>query len=325
MIEIDISPFLFTTDFVGSLTLSWHGFFSFVAVATAVYLVARWAPLKQVDPDVILSIAVWGIIGAVIGARAVHVFDTWSIYSDNPIRILYIWQGGVGIWGGVLGGFLSASGYAMIAEHWERRKYLASMRAKGLDDSEAGPESIEMPKAKYPVGIIADLTAPALLFAQVIGRLGDIVNGEHCAKATELFFGFRWIDPGTAARSCVDGITTSVQPVVAYEMIWNMVSLAILWQLRGRLKPNGMLFAVYLALYSVGRFSIDFLRLDLELGLGMQGSQFIALAMLAITVPLLLIKARPVARVEEAPTKFERGTRADIRRRRRSSRKAKGG
>jgi prolipoprotein diacylglyceryltransferase len=104
--------------------------------------------------------------------------------------------------------------------------------------------------------------------------------------------------------------------VVAYEMIWNMMALAILWQLRGRLKPDGMLFAGYLALYSVGRLSIDFLRLDPNMALSMQGSQFIALAMLAISVPLLLIKARPVARVEEAPMKFERGTRADIRRRR---------
>ncbi len=313
MIEIDVSPFLYT---VGSLTLSWHGFFSFVAVATAVYLVARWAPLKQVDPDIILSIAVWGIIGAVIGARVVHVFDTWEIYSPNPIRALYIWQGGVGIWGGVLGGFLSASGYAMLAEYWERRKFRAALRAKGVADS----DEAEMPEAKYPVGVIADLTAPALIFAQVIGRLGDIVNGEHCAKATDLFFGFRWIDPTTAARSCVDGFSTSVQPVVAYEMIWNMMALAILWQLRGRLKPNGMLFAVYLALYSVGRLSIDFLRLDPHMALSMQGSQFIALAMLAISVPLLLIKARPAARAEEAPMKFERGSRADIRRRRRSGR-----
>ena len=63
MIEIDISPFLFSTDFVSQLALSWHGLYSFVAVATAVVLVARWAPLKQIDPDVILSIAVWAIIG----------------------------------------------------------------------------------------------------------------------------------------------------------------------------------------------------------------------------------------------------------------------
>jgi phosphatidylglycerol:prolipoprotein diacylglycerol transferase len=204
----------------------------------------------------------------------------------------------------------------MLAEYWERRKFRAALRAKGVADS----DEAEMPEAKYPVGVIADLTAPALIFAQVIGRLGDIVNGEHCAKATDLFFGFRWIDPTTAARSCVDGFSTSVQPVVAYEMIWNMMALAILWQLRGRLKPNGMLFAVYLALYSVGRLSIDFLRLDPHMALSMQGSQFIALAMLAISVPLLLIKARPAARAEEAPMKFERGSRADIRRRRRSGR-----
>ena len=68
MIEIDISPFLLSTNFISNITLSWHGLFSFIAVASAVILVARWAPLRQIDPDVILSIAIWGIIGGVIGA-----------------------------------------------------------------------------------------------------------------------------------------------------------------------------------------------------------------------------------------------------------------
>ena len=94
MIEINISPFLFSTDFVSTLTLSWHGLFSFIAVASAVVLVARWAPLKQVDPDVVLSIAVWAIIGGVIGARVVHVVDNWSdVYASAPCRC---WRSGRG-------------------------------------------------------------------------------------------------------------------------------------------------------------------------------------------------------------------------------------
>ena len=235
MIEINISPFLFSTDFVSTLTLSWHGLFSFVAVAAAVILVARWAPLKQVDPDAVLSIAIWAIIGGVIGARLVHVVDNWSdIYVQRPLQIFEIWSGGIGVWGGILGGFISGTAYALIA--------------------------------KYPVGLIADLTAPAMLYVQTIGRLGDIVNGEHCSRATDLFFGFRWTHTQTAALSCADGFSNHVHPAIVYEMVWNILALAVIWQLRGRLKPDGMLWALYLVFYSLGRFGVSFFREDRIMG-----------------------------------------------------------
>ena len=283
MIEINISPFLFSTDFVSTLTLSWHGLFSFVAVATAVILVARWAPLKQIDPDVVLSIAVWAIIGGVIGARVVHVVDNWGdVYAQRPMQMLEVWSGGIGVWGGILGGFIAGTAYAIIAKH--------------------------------PVGIIADLTAPAMLYVQTIGRIGDIINGEHCARATDLLFGFQWTHSETAARSCADGFTTAVHPAIAYEMIWNILALAVIWQLRGRLKPDGMLWTLYLALYAIGRFGVSFLREDRIWAAGMQEAHFISLLILAITVPILLAKARLGERVEEAPLVVERGTRAERRR-----------
>ena len=283
MIEIDISPFLFSTDFVSTLSLSWHGLFSFVAVATAVVLVARWAPLKQIDPDVVLSIAVWAIIGGVIGARVVHVVDHWgTVYSQNPMQVLEIWTGGIGVWGGVLGGFIAGTAYAIIAKH--------------------------------PVGLIADLAAPAILYVQTIGRIGDIINGEHCSRATDLLFGFQWVHSGTAARNCADGFANAVHPAIAYEMIWNILALAVLWQLRGRLKPDGMIWTLYLALYAIGRFGVTFFREDRIWTAGLQEAQIIALLILAITVPILLAKARFGERVEEAPLVVERGTRAERRR-----------
>jgi phosphatidylglycerol:prolipoprotein diacylglycerol transferase len=283
MIEIDISPFLFSTDFVSTLALSWHGLFSFVAVATAVVLVARWAPLKQVDPDAVLSIAVWAIIGGVIGARVVHVVDHWgAVYSQNPMQVLEIWTGGIGVWGGVVGGFIAGAAYALIAKH--------------------------------PVGVIADLTAPALVYVQTIGRIGDIINGEHCSRATDLLFGFQWVHSGTAARNCADGFANAVHPAIAYEMIWNILALAVLWQLRGRLKPDGMIWTLYLALYAIGRFGVTFFREDRIWTAGLQEAQIIALLILAITVPILLAKARFGDRVEEAPLVVERGTRAERRR-----------
>ena len=288
MIEINISPSLLSFDFVQTWLVSWHGFFSFIGVATAVILVVRWAPLRGIDPDDIYSIAIWAIIGGVIGARLVHVVDNWSdIYVQRPSQILAIWSGGIGVWGGILGGFMGGSIYALIAKH--------------------------------PVGLVADLTAPVMLYGQTIGRLGDIVNGEHCANATDMFFGFRWVHPETVARICANGFTDDVQPVIIYEMAWNILALAVVWRLRGRLKPDGMLFALYLALYSVGRFGVSFMREDRVWALGMQEAHYIALLVLVITVPLLAYKARFAPREEalETVAVTDRRSRAERRRRRR--------
>ena len=290
MIEIDIGPYLIST---GAFLLSWHGFFSFVAVATAVYLVGRWAPMKGIDPDDIYSIAIWAIIGGIIGARLVHVIDNWGFYQYNLLQILFIWSGGIGIWGGILGGFLGGAAYALVAKH--------------------------------PVGVIADLTAPALLLVQTIGRLGDIVNGEHCARAaTEFILAFNWVSPDSDARVCANGVGVPVQPVIAYEMLWNLAALFVIWKLRDRLKPDGMLFALYLSFYAVGRFLVTFLRQDKVWVLGLQEAHFIAILVLVITIPLLIIKARPttpeqlaVEGAEIAERRTRRLSRAERRRRER--------
>ena len=281
MVDIEIGPNLVSA---GAFVLSWHGFFSFVAVATAVFLVARWAPMRGIDPDTIYAIATWAILGGIIGARLVHVIDKWDFYQNSPGQIIAIWSGGIGVWGGILGGFVGGSLYAV----W----------------------------AKHPVGAIADLTAPALLFVQTIGRLGDIVNGEHCAKALDFDLGFIWTHPETAARGCLSGVAESVHPVIAYEMVWNIFALFIVWILLSRLIPNGMVFAAYLALYAIGRFAISFVREDDIWALGMQEAHYIALMVLAITVPLMIAKARflrgrpvwdePIPSVQGAETRAER-------------------
>jgi phosphatidylglycerol:prolipoprotein diacylglycerol transferase len=320
MIEIDLSSFLFSVDFVGSVTVSWHGLFSFIAVATAVFLVARWAPLRGMDGDVLLSVAVWAIIGGVVGARLAHVIDQWSeIYYQRPIQMIYIWTGGVAIWGGVLGGLIGGVGYASVQNFWTRRKSdrLAEEGSSGGD----GQADEGVSSRIIPIGIVADLTAPALLFVLAIGRLGDIVNGEHCAKATEWFYGFKWVHAQTAAVNCTNGWNNTVHPVIAMEMIWLIAGLALVWRLRGRLRPNGMVFVLFLGFYSIGRFFISFLREDRVWALGMQETQYISLVALVIVVPLLLVKARFIERVEEVPLVVERGTRAVRRRRRSKSRR----
>ena len=265
MIEIEAAPYLLK---FGTFVLSWHGVFSFIGVAGAVFLVGRWARFYGIDSDDIYSIAVWAIISGVIGARLVHVVDNLDYYIENPGLIWAVWSGGIGVWGGILGGFVGGITYALVV--------------------------------KQPAWVIADITAPALLLAQTIGRLGDIVNGEHCANATDLFYGFIWSHQSSPAVYCANGIGASVQPVIAMEIIWNICSLFILWKMKERITPSGMLFALYLSLYSVGRFMISFLREDRVWfeALGLQEAHFIALLVIVITIPILAFKARLGTRAE---------------------------
>jgi len=263
MIHIGMNPNLID---VGRFVLTWHGFFAFVAVVVAVALVARWAQRAGIVGDVVYSTAIWAIIGGILGARAVHIIDRWDFYSDNPGEILAIWRGGIALYGAILGGFAGGAIYARLS--------------------------------KYPIGRLADLTAPALLIAQTIGRIGDIINGEHISKATDLSWGFVYTHPDSLSNQ-VHGLLAS-HPAVVYEMIWNMMVLGVVWWLWGRIKPDGMLFALYLGLYSFGRFFITFLREDKIWVVGLQEAHLIAIVVIVVAVPLLAYRGRLVRRGEES-------------------------
>jgi phosphatidylglycerol:prolipoprotein diacylglycerol transferase len=302
-ISIGINPNLFSA---GGFILSWHGVFTFIAVVTAVVLVVRWARREGMDVDCVYSASMWAIIGGVIGARVLHVIDFWDeIYQHDIGRIFSVWSGGIAIFGAISGGFVGGSLYLLIRNSdW----FLALWRPFSVVFGQ--PHKANLPRISH----LADVTAPALLVAMAIGRIGDIINGEHCSRATDLLFGFQWVHSGTAARNCADGFANAVHPAIAYEMIWNILALAVIWQLRGRLKPDGMIWTLYLALYAIGRFGVTFFREDRIWTAGLQEAQIIALLILAITVPILLAKARFGERVEEAPLVVERGTRAERRR-----------
>ena len=93
-IEIPFNPNLIDA---GGFVLAWHGLLSFVGVATAVWLVARWARQERLDPDMVYNTAIWAILGGIVGARVVHVADNWgSVYGFNdPIELVAVWSGGI--------------------------------------------------------------------------------------------------------------------------------------------------------------------------------------------------------------------------------------
>ncbi|HJN86505.1 MAG: prolipoprotein diacylglyceryl transferase [Dehalococcoidia bacterium] len=281
-ITIGMGPNIF--DF-GSLVLSWHGFMTFVAVAVSVFLVVRAGSRQGMVADSIYSVAVWAIIGGVVGARLLHVIDFWGeIYQDDPLSVFYAWQGGVTIYGAILGGFAGGALYIIIRNSaWYLSMWGRYFRFLG------SPNRAPLPG----VGHLADLSAPALLLAQAIGRVGDVINGEHCATQTDLPWGIVYThDASPGLLACG---TAPTHPAVAYELLFDLALLAVLWPLRNRLRPRGMFFTLYLACYSIGRFFISFLRVEFNEYFGaLNEAQVVALAVMLITIPLLVYRAKLV-------------------------------
>jgi phosphatidylglycerol:prolipoprotein diacylglycerol transferase len=279
-ISIGINPNLL--DFAG-FTLSWHGVLTFVAVATAVWLVARWGAKDGMIVDSIYSVAVWCIIGGVVGARILHVIDFWSeVYKDDFMSVFAVWSGGIAIYGAIIGGFIGGALYIMIRNsEW----FLSLWRT-------VFPFMGEAHRANLPgIGRLADITAPALLIAQAIGRVGDIINGEHFAKITELPWGVVYTHANSPGL-----FRPPTHPAVGYELLFDLVLLAAIWPLRDRLRPHGMFFALYLATYSIGRFFLSFLREEFNeyFGGNLNEAQVVAIIVVLFTVPLLVWKAQLV-------------------------------
>ena len=260
-IEIPFNPNLVAGSFI---SISWHGLMSFVGVAVAIWMVNNAAKKVNLDPDMVYNTAIFGIIGGIIGARLVHVIDYWGVYYSDPTKIFAIWTGGIGLWGGILGGWLGGAVYA---------KYSGAS-----------------------VGKLMDIAAPAMFVAQTIGRVGDVINGEHWSRALDTFWGWYFTHPDSPARVGAERFfgdpERPVHPAIVYEMIWNMIGLYVITKLRGKLTPDGSIWWVYLTWYSIGRFFIQFLRLDDVKFLGLQEAHIIAIIVLSVSLPYILKKVR---------------------------------
>ncbi len=251
MIRIGLDPLLFS---LGPFSISWHSLFMAIAIVVGVWLPAHLAVKAGLSKDRLYSLALWAVPGGIVGARLVHVIDYWSYYSANPGAILAFWEGGLALWGGILGGTLTA---------------VIFTRIRG-----------------FPIGGYADLAALGLLLAQAIGRIGDVINGEHISKGTSLPWGVVYTHPGSSAYGL-----PPTHPAVAYELLMDLLIFSILWKLRGRVQPGGTLFLLYLIIYSTGRFFLSFLRLDSNtVLLELNQAQWLSLIVLAAALPLLLLQ-----------------------------------
>ena len=260
MIVIDIDPTLLVFD---PLVISWHGFFSAVGIIVGIWFAVRLARGTSITEDHILGMSMWGVPAGIIGARLFHVVDKLDYYSQDPAAIFAIQEGGLAIYGGIIGGVMAGALYAR--------------------------------RAGIRLGLLTDVVAPALILGQAIGRIGDVINGEHRGLPADLPWAVTYTNPNTLGKRGVP-----VHPAIGYELLWDLLIFGILLLLRRRSPTSGVLFWTYAILYATGRFAVGFFRQDTPIAFGMGQAQVVALLIMMVVAVIMMIRALPVARpIEE--------------------------
>jgi len=218
---------------LGPLSLRAYGLCIALGALAAVKIASSRQDKRGGPPGLVESIAWWAVPAGLVGARLYHVITDWRSggFADDPLRIVRIWEGGLGIWGGVALG--TAVGCIVAARRGAR-----------------------------PLRLL-DVAAPALPVAQAVGRFGNWFNQELFGRPTTLPWGLR-IDVAKRPLTPRDysGFET-FHPTFLYESLWclTIAGLLLLIERRRRLKP-GQLFALYVALYTAGRWVIETVRID---------------------------------------------------------------
>jgi prolipoprotein diacylglyceryl transferase len=225
------SPSSGTLD-LGPLTIHMYGLMLLAAIAAAIVVTGiRWTR-QGGDWDLIFRVAVWGVAFGIVGARAYHVATSWSeVDHDHWWGVFAVWQGGLGVWGGILLGGLAGAIVVRLAG-----------------------ESVTR---------FMDAVAPGLLIAQGIGRWGNWWNQELYGKPTSLPWGLKIDIDHQGAIDPKYRNAEAYHPTFLYEFVYDLamagVLVAIGW--RFRIRPPA-LFALYISLYTAGRFLEELLRID---------------------------------------------------------------
>ena len=227
---------------IGPVTIHIYALCILAGIVAAVWIsTLRWKRYGGTF-DQIFDITIVAVPCGIVGARLYHIITTPERFfgaSGNWVEMFKIWNGGLGIWGGIALGALGAWAWC---------------------------------RDKHPMALLADAIAPALLVAQAIGRLGNWFNQELYGGPTTLPWGLKIDAAGSAigaGEQCYDGRTcptgTLFHPTFLYEMIWNLIgALLIVWIGSKAIKAlkAGSLFAIYVMWYTAGRTWIEALRID---------------------------------------------------------------
>ncbi len=240
---------------IGPLPRRGYALMIILGVVAAVIITDRRLVARGYAKGLAADVATWAVPFGIIGARIYHLITDPELYftkGKHPIQALYIWNGGLGIWGGVLGGAVGA--------------YLAARR-HGISFAE-----------------LADAVAPGLVVAQAIGRWGNWFNQELYGRKT----GLPWAlhinnDPQ------IPGVF-HYQPTFLYESIWCLgVALLCIWAQRRYGLAHGRVFALYVAAYCAGRFWIESLRVDTaHRFFGLRLNDYVSIGVFLVAVAFLV-------------------------------------
>ncbi|HVA87364.1 MAG TPA: prolipoprotein diacylglyceryl transferase [Candidatus Saccharimonadales bacterium] len=246
---------------LGMFALRWYTVFTLIAAGTAWWLGLREARRKGLPIERIQGALVPILVGAILGARLLHVIDRPDLYLSQPAEILAIWNGGIAVWGGIIGGMLAG---------------LLYFRRQGLD-----------------LRVVLDAAAPAMILGQGLGRLACIPNGDAYGAPTNLPWAFIYTNPAAMIPRELLGVP--LQPYPLYELAFDLALFGLLWAARTRrpfIARPGLLFASYLGAYSVGRFLLTYTRVEKVWFLGLQEAQVFSIVGLMGTAVVLLFIAR---------------------------------
>jgi phosphatidylglycerol:prolipoprotein diacylglycerol transferase len=225
---------------MGTILVHWYGVL-IMGGAIAAAFVAQWgAKRRGLDSNTIWDMLPWLLIAGIIGARIWHILtpplsmvemgiDT-HYYLTHPLDAIAIWNGGLGIPGAIIGGVLALFIYCLVK------------------------------KQKFSVWL--DIVAPGVILAQAIGRVGNFLNQELYGSPSNLPWAI-FIDPSKRLPQFAQVAT--YHPLFAYEILWNLLNFGVLMYLTLKVAKkllDGDIFLVYMMFYAVGRFLLEFLRLD---------------------------------------------------------------
>jgi len=246
--------------------INWYSVLIILGILIAYVLGSREEKRLGLKKDTMLDIVLVAVPCGIIGSRIYYVLMKLEEFADDPISVLYIWNGGVAIYGAVIGGVLSVYVYSRVK--------------------------------KVSFASLLDIVAPGLVLAQAIGRWGNYFNRE--AFGPEITNTFWQFFPAGVLIS-EGGSEVWHAATFFYESMWNVLAFLVLWLTRKRMKKRGDTFLWYMVLYGCGRFLIEQLRTDSLYLLGMRVSQIVSL-MICVAVAVIFLtrlfprdKGRPFA------------------------------
>lgn len=256
LLSLALNPIAFN---LGPIEVHWYGIIIASGVILAVWLAVREGDKRGIKADDIYDMILWALPAALICARLYYVIFQWSYYKDNPGEIIKIWDGGIAIYGSLIGAMI-------VVILFCRHRFI-------------------------PVWLMLDVAAPTVILAQSIGRWGNFMNQEAFGQVTSLSFltGLH-LPHFIITQMYISGAYR--QPTFLYESLWSFLGFLVLIILRhnSHLFKRGEVFLTYVMWYSFGRFFVEGMRTDsLMLG-GLRVSQILSIILFVGAIGIIIYR-----------------------------------